>query len=385
MKANGAESYIPWPYTVVPLAAIVSPFFLGMIADRYFSAEKVQGVLHILGGLIMFGVSTISPAENTTTFIVMLFLHALCYMPTLGLSNTISFNSITNQEKQFPIIRVCGTIGWIIAGLTLSMLGADKTAMMFQLTGAIGIVLGIYSFTLPHVPPTPTNEPISFGEIIGAKSFVLFRDPSFTVFLVCSTLLCIPLAAYYSYAPVLLETVGVENVAARMSMGQGSEIFFMLVMPLFFAFLGVKWMLAVGMLAWVIRYVAFSFGAADLNFNLIYLGILLHGICYDFFFVTGQIYVDKKASPEIRSQAQGLLVLVTQGIGMIVGAQIAGRLYNSMAPTGEEISVEMYSEFWKLYWYYPAGFAFLILLAFVALFREKSNNTTEPEIAVTSV
>jgi nucleoside transporter len=250
-------------------------------------------------------------------------------MPTLGLTNTLAFHNITSQEKQFPIIRVFGTIGWIVANWVVSAwLHADKEPTQFYVTGGAAILLGLYSFTLPHTPPPAAGKKTHVREVMGLDALRRLSSFPFWVFIVSSFLICIPLAAYYSYAPVYADAVGFKDVAFNMSFGQVAEIFFMLVMPLFFAFLGVKWMLLVGMAAWVARYGLFAGAADDGILWMVLAGIILHGICYDFFFVTGFIYTDKKCTPEIRGQAQGLLVLVTQGLGLGIGAQVIGKIRN---------------------------------------------------------
>lgn len=332
MTAHGMLDWVGWAYTVGPIAAIISPFFLGLVADRFFATERVLGVMHILGAISMFCVPMAAEA-GSTVFIVVLFLHMLCYMPTLGLTNTLAFHNIENQEKQFPVIRVFGTIGWIVANFVVSKLfHADFRVEQFYITAAACVVLGLFSFTLPHTPPPAAGKKASVREILGLDALKLMKQPSFAVFIVCSFLICIPLAAYYAFAPIFAGKVGYQDVASNMLFGQISEIFFMLAMPLFFVRLGVKWMLFVGMLAWVVRYGLFSYAHADDIMWMVMFGIVLHGICYDFFFVTGFIYTDKKCTPEIRGQAQGFLVLVTQGLGLGLGAQIMNRIVGAYTP-----------------------------------------------------
>lgn len=374
MTAMGMADLTHWPYTVNPIAAIVSPFFLGLIADRYFATEKVLGVLHILGGIIMF--ATPMTTGNSTVFIVMLLAYNLCYMPTLGLTNTLAFHNITDQEKQFPLIRVFGTIGWIVAGLFISFglvylapegVKPDVTALPLYTTAVASILLGMYSFSLPHTPPQGAGQPVSVRTILGVDAFHTLKSKPFFIFLASSFLLSIPLAAYYNFAPIFVNASGVENVAATMSLGQASEVLFMLLMPLFFRRLGVKWMLIVGMAAWVVRYGLFAWAAPDGIFWMIALGILLHGICYDFFFVTGQIYVDKKSTPAIRGQAQGMLVLVTYGLGMFIGAQIAGNVFNSFLDGATALGPDA----WASFWWIPAAFAAAIMVFFALFFNDK--------------
>ena len=368
MVANKMADGIFWAYTVGPIAAIISPFFLGMIADRFFATERVLGVMHILGGLALMAAPYIAQqqGEDYWPFIAVLALHMLCYMPTLGLSNTLAFHNMTNQERQFPLIRVFGTIGWIAANWVVSKLyHADTTATQFYIAGGAGIALGLFSFTLPHTPAPAAGKKAAARDILGLDSLALMKQPSFAIFVVSSFLICIPLAAYYAYAPVYAAAAGFEDVAFNMSFGQISEILFMLVMPLFFARLGVKWMLTIGMLAWVTRYGLFA--AADQNVLwMIFTGILLHGICYDFFFVTGQIYVDKKANRQIRGQAQGFLVLITQGVGMLIGAQVVGRLVNAYT---QEVDGVRTGD-WKTVWLIACIAAALVMVLFALLFRD---------------
>ncbi|MDW8208117.1 MAG: nucleoside permease [Chloroherpetonaceae bacterium] len=363
MDSNGMKDAIAWAYSVGPIAAIVSPFFLGMIADRFFATERVLAVMHLLGGALLLLAPAVAAGGSPVAFVGLLLLHTLCYMPTLGLTNTLAFHNVTHPEKQFPLIRVFGTIGWIVANIVVSkMLHADTSALQFYVAGGAGILLGLYSFTLPHTPPPAAGQKSTVHDILGLDALALMRQTAFAVFLISSFLICIPLAFYYSWAPVFVKNMGFADPAFNMSFGQMSEIFFMLVMPAFFARLGVKYMLLVGMGAWVARYGLFA-AAADSNITwMILAGIILHGICYDFFFVTGQIYVDRKASAKIRGQAQGLLVLVTQGLGMLIGAQVAGRVVS--ANTVNDVTA------WKSVWLLPCIAAGVIMLVFFLLFRE---------------
>ena len=358
MKAHGMFDQVKWAYTVGPIAAILSPFFLGMIADRFFATERVLAAMHLLGAAAMFAAPT-AAGISPNLFITTLLVHMLAYMPTLGLTNTLAFHNIESQERDFPVIRVFGTIGWIAANWVISyVFQADSKPIQFYVTGAAGVLLGIYSVTLPHTPPPAAGKEASIREILGVDSLKLLKERSFLVFIVGSFLICIPLAAYYAFAPVYAGKVGIERVAGVMSLGQVSEIVFMLLVPWFFRRLGVKWMLAVGMLAWAVRYGLFA--AADANNVqwMVLIGIILHGICYDFFFVTGFIYTDKKASSAIRGQAQGLLVLVTQGLGLGIGAQVVGAL------VPEEPD-------WQKIWLIVAAMASIVLVLFVLLFNEK--------------
>lgn len=388
MNARGMKpEAIGDAYSVGPIAAILAPVFLGMIADRFFASQVVLGLLHLIGGALLIAAPNVVPSSGSTAyptaFIGILFAHMLCYMPTLGLSNTVAFHNITNAEKQFPLIRVLGTIGWIVAGFVVGFLaknaagaGAAETAInsqpvFFYAAGGCGLVLGVFSFTLPHTPPPAKGKPFNISDALGLESIKLLKNPPFAVFILCSFLICIPLAAYYSFAGVYASAAGVTNIPVKMSFGQMSEIFFMLVMPLFFVRLGVKWMLAVGMLAWVVRYGLFAGawgGSAENSIvPMVLAGIILHGICYDFFFVTGQIYVDKKAPVTVRGQAQGFLVLITQGLGMLVGNQVFPRIVNhyTTGPEGAQVKD------WKAIWMVPTVAAAAILVIFVALFKDR--------------
>jgi nucleoside transporter len=313
-----------WTYSAGPIAAMISPFIVGMIADRFFSTERVLGVMHLLAGGAMLAATTVMKSDAPSPNVIngIFFFHMLCY-----------------TEKEFPIIRVFGTIGWIVAGIVLAFSSTlvagsnwSNDIEMFYLAGGAGIVLGLYSFTLPHTPPPSAGKQVSLGELFGADALVLLKKPSFFVFMASSLLICIPLAFYYQMAERTVAQAGIADPAFKMTFGQMSEIIFMLLMPLFFARLGVKWMLFVGMLAWVVRYGLFALGAPDGVAWMILLGVTLHGICYDFFFVTGQIYTDKVAPDSIRSQAQGMLVLFTLGLGMFIGAKTAGYIENSYTP-----------------------------------------------------
>jgi nucleoside transporter len=374
MTAEGMGDLTHWPFTVNPIAAIAAPFFLGLVADRYFSTEKVLGVLHLLGGLVLLTVPQFSGAP--VVFVLLLLLYNLCYMPTLGLANSIAFHNIVDQEKHFPLIRVFGTIGWIVAGLVVSLVlrrfvtGAmlpEQTPMPLYMAAVMSVVLGLYSFSLPHTPPPAAGEKVSLRSIVGLDALKALGSTPFYVFLGASLLISIPLAAYYNFTQLFLEATGFQNIASTQTLGQMSEVIFMLLMPLFFVRLGVKWMLVAGMGAWVLRYALFALAAPGEIFWMIILGILLHGICYDFFFVTGQIYVDKKSTPAIRGQAQGMLVLVTYGLGMLIGAQAAGNLFNAFLGDATALTLGQ----WRQFWFIPAAFAAVIMVGFALLFNDR--------------
>jgi len=389
IKKSGMDGLTGAAYTVGPLAAIIAPFFLGMVADRFFSTERVLAFLHLLGGVFLclapsmaepFTLGPPPPDSSlfyqlflhdlpayTQPFTLCLFAHMLCYMPTLGLTTSLAFNHLENQERDFPLVRVLGTIGWIVGNIAVSQLpGADQSPWQFYLAGGAAILLGFYSVTLPHTPPPSKGKPTSFGQILGVDSFRLFRNPSYAVFIICSFLICIPFAGYYQQARNYVDYVGMlidDSATVTMSFGQVSEILFMVLMPLFFARLGVKWMLLVGMAAWVARYALFAAAADDKILWMVFLGVLLHGICYDFFFVTGMIYVDKRATKDIRHQAQGFLVLVTQGLGLGLGSKLFFAHVMMNSPDGVPD--------WKAIWLYPCLFAAGVMVIFFLFFWDR--------------
>ncbi|HEO72717.1 MAG TPA: MFS transporter [Candidatus Hydrogenedentes bacterium] len=362
-------------YSTTAWAAIITPLSVGMVADRFLPAQAVLGVMHLIGAGLMYWLSTITDAGM---FFWVLLAYALCYMPTLALVNAIAFKQMTDIEKEFPSIRVLGTLGWIVAGLVISyLLGPafksqlgdnpiDATKYPILMAAIASLAMGVYSFTLPHTPPPARGQKFSVSDALGLKALGLMKDLSFAVFLIGSLLICIPLAFYYAFTNMFLVDVGVQNVAAKMSMGQMSEVVFMLVMPFFFKRLGVKKMLLVRMAAWVVRYAFFAYGGPDMPLVLmLYGGILLHGICYDFFFVTGQIYVDKAAPPEIRANAQGLIAMVTYGAGMVIGNFVAGRVV-------DKYTLESGAYVWKTIWTIPGVMGLVVVILFALMFREKA-------------
>jgi nucleoside transporter len=320
---NFTGQQIGFAYNCTALAAMLSPFFVGMVADRFFATEKILAALHLLGGLFLFGVSQ---ARTFSTFYPLLIGHTLCYMPTLALTNSISFAQMKDPGKEFPGIRVLGTISWICAGLTVDRLFLAKaitTPLPFQMAAVVSILMGLYCLTLPHTPPNVTGR-VTVRDVLGLDALQLMKERSFAIFVFAAFLICIPLTFYFSFTPTFLADCNVTNIPGKMTMGQMSEIFFMLVMPFFFARLGVKWMLIVGMFCWAARYLLFLMGYNAGTVWPLYAGILLHGVCYDFFFVTAYIYVDKKAPETIRAKAQGFIAFVTLGAGMFVGANLSG-------------------------------------------------------------
>ena len=373
MSTHGMERITYWAFTVNPIAAIVAPFFVGLVADRFFATERIFGLLHLIGGLLLLAVP--STASNPGLFIVLLLLYNLCYMPTLGLSSSLGFHHIADQEKDFPKIRVWGTIGWIIAGWLISFVlsrfvsggQAERTSLPLYSAAVASFALAAFSFALPHTPAPARGQHVSVRSIIGVDAFKQLGSPSFYVFIASALLICIPLAAYYNFTQLFLQAANVQNIAATQTLGQMSEMLFMLSMPVMFARWGVKKMLMAGMAAWVLRYALFAAAAPSAIYWVIALGILLHGICYDFFFVTGMIYVDKKSTAAIRGQAQGFFVLVTYGVGMLIGAQVAGRVYARFLGAAPALALDQ----WRSFWILPSVFAAVILLFFALAFHDR--------------
>jgi nucleoside transporter len=379
---NMSDASIGTAYTLSPLAAIIAPFFLGLIADRFFASERVLAVMHLLGGVAMLAVPFVA-AKGTGAFLGMILFHCICFMPTINLTNSVGFANLNNQEKEFPMIRVFGTAGWIVANWTISLMGADKSATQFYIAGVAALILAAFSLILPHTPPPSKGKNITVGEIIGVDALKMFKSRSFAVFAICSFLISIPLAAYYNYAGRMVDDIlsvkdpssPTHPLAAWMSIGQAAELLFMLIMPLFFRKLGVKWMLALGMFSWVARYALFAMGAPHAMLWVAMIGVALHGLCYDFFFVTGFIYTDNRASKQIRGQAQGLIVLLTYGLGLGIGGYLVGEFgqYIFGAANTPAARLALFQKFWI----WPAAFAAAVLVVFVLLFR---NDFNEPPI-----
>jgi nucleoside transporter len=347
------------------LAAMISPFFVGMVADRLLATERILAALHLLGGLMLFYAST---QTGFGPFYGVLLVYALCYMPTLALSNSLSFRQMQDPARDFPSVRVLGTIGWIVAGLVIGTAGIEATAAPMQIAAGGSIALGLFCLVLPHTPPlqTASTGRVSMWEVLGLDALKLLGERSFAVFVLGSFLICIPLQFYYAFANPFLNELNMTNAAGKMTLGQMSEIFFMLVMPWFFRRLGVKYMLLIGMAAWAVRYVLFAYGNTGPLIWMLYAGIVVHGICYDFFFVTGQIYVDQKAPAHLRAAAQGLIAFVTLGVGMFLGSWLSGRVVDRFAlaaPAGGA------SHAWDRIWLVPAIGAGAVLLLFALLFR----------------
>ncbi|TKC04418.1 nucleoside permease [Pedobacter frigoris] len=357
--------------------AIIAPFIIGLIADKYFNAEKILGVLHIVGALLMYQMYN---SEDISVFYPYVLGYMILFMPTLALVNSVSFNQMKDPEKEFSTIRVFGTIGWITAGLMISYIfhwdSAESTTAgllknTFAMAGIASLILGLFSFALPKTPPKgASGEKVKISEILGLDALKLLKDKNFAIFFISSILICIPLAFYYQNAHPFLSNVGVDNPTGKMTIGQISEVLFLLLLPVFFTRFGFKKTILVGMLAWAVRYALFAYGnATDLSFMLI-IGIALHGICYDFFFVSGQIYTNAAAGEKYKSSAQGLITLATYGVGMLIGFEVAGMITDSYKTADGVFD-------WKMIWIIPSGIALVVFLLFAVFFTDKKKIEAE--------
>ena len=357
LKSSGVQ--IGAAYSALAIATMISPFFVGLIADRFFAAQRIMGVLHLMGAVLLFLATKIT--GNTAFYWVILF-YSLLYMPTIALSNSIAFNQMTDPGKQFPWIRVFGTLGWIVAGLMIGGLKIEPTIYTFMIAGGVSATLGLLSFILPDTPPKG-KQASSASKALGTEAFVLFKSKPYLVFFIAAILVCIPLSFYYGWANPFLNELMVENAAGKMTMGQFSEAIFILAIPFLFNRIGVKKMLLMGMTAWILRYIFFAYGNTGVNMWMLYAGIILHGVCYDFFFVTGYMYTEKKAGEKIKNAAQGLFTFATYGVGMFIGTLISGKVVDKyLIPEGHN---------WKGIWFVPAYIALAVLIYFILFFKEK--------------
>lgn len=367
---NAAGGEIAMAFSTQSWGAIIAPFIIGLIADRYFNAERILGILHILGAVLMYQMYV---ATDFASFYPYVLAYMIAYMPTLALVNSVSFRQMTDPSKEFSKIRVFGTIGWIVAGLVISYvfswdaqeaISGGMLKNTFLMTAIASLLLGIYSFTLPKTPPAVSKgEKLTVSDILGLDALKLLNNRNFAVFFVSSILICIPLAFYYQNANPFLVEVGVANATGKMTIGQISEVLFMLLLPVFLTKYGIKKTLLFGMLAWAIRYALFAFGNADSLVFMLLLGIALHGICYDFFFVSGQIYTDSKAGEKFKSSAQGMITLATYGVGMLIGFWVAGQITDYFVVDGGHA--------WESIWMFPAGFAVLVFILFGIAFKKE--------------
>jgi nucleoside transporter len=356
------------------IGAIVAPFVIGLIADRFFSAQKILGVLHLAGAVLLWQASS---ATDFGAFYPYILIYMILYMPTLALVNSISFRQMQNPQQEFASIRVLGTVGWIVAGLTIAKLGWEESGTLvltLKMAAGASALLGGFSFLLPATPPVKKEGPTTMGDLLGLDAIRLLKNRSYLVFFLASVAICVPLSFYYGFTNPFLNEVGMKSAAGVQSLGQVSEVLFMLLIPVFFSRLGVKKMLAIGMLAWVVRYVFFAFGNADSTYWMLIAGIVLHGICYDFFFVTGQIYTDNLAGEQSKSAAQGFITLATYGVGMLIGSLLSGQIVDAHKTTGDLHD-------WHTIWLIPAAIAAAVLVAFLLLFKDQRVSAPAEEMS----
>jgi nucleoside transporter len=354
------------------VGAILAPFFVGLIADRLFNTQKVLALLHIAGAILLYIASL---QTSFLPFYVIVLVYCLCFMPTLSLTNSLAFRQMQNTQEQFGSIRVLGSGGWILAGLLIGTLRLESTAIPMRLAAVASLLMGIYCFTLPKTPPLAKTERFSLDSIFPRETLNLLRERSMLVFAIASFLICIPLQFYYAFTNLFLNQAGVSNAAGKMTGGQVSEVVCMVLIPWFFRRLGVKYMLAAGMFAWVARYIFFAYGTVGSRMWMLWAGILLHGICYDFFFVTGQIYIDRKAPPNLRAAAQGLITFITYGLGMFVGSWLSGAVVNHyVLPTAQ--GTLTYD--WRAIWLFSGCASVIVLLLFLLSFSDKRADIDAP-------
>ncbi len=356
-------------YSTLAWASIISAFFVSMIADRFFSAQKLTGFLHLASGIIMYLVSQLKEPE---IFFWVLLLYMIFYMPTIALTSAIAFRHSPEAGKQFPLIRVLGTIGWIVAGIAISVLKIEKSQVPMQIASGLSIILGLYSFTLPKTPPKALGTTVRIKDVLGLDALKMMKNRSFAILIIATLLISLPFAMYHQFANMSMNDAGLTNVAGKMTLGQMSEVIFMLLMPVFFVRLGIKKMMLMGMFAWFLRYLLFAFGNnADLV-SFFYTGVILHGICFDFFYVSAQIYVDKKAPQNLRASLQGFLTLITYGIGWLIGTNMSGWLlqkYQVVDATSKVIGHN-----WLNIMLYPSLIALVVAIAFIIMFKQENDS-----------
>jgi nucleoside transporter len=365
LKFDGVQ--VGAAYGAMAIGAIIAPFFVGMIADRFFATQKILALLHLLGAGALFWASN---EESFGRLYPLLIVYAVCYAPTLSLTNSLAFDNMQDQAREFPMVRVLGTIGWIVAGQLVGQLGLEVTAAPMRIAAAASVALGLFSLLLPHTPPHAAGKPLNIRDVLGLDALSLMKDRSFATFVIGSFLLCIPLQFYYTWTNPFLNELGMAAPASKMTLGQMSEILFMLALPALLHRFGSKTILLAGMAAWGARYLLFAHGNTGPGAWMLYAGILLHGVCYDFFFVTGQIYVDQRAGLRIRAAAQGFLTFITQGVGYLIGSFVSGVVVQQFVlPAG--------GHDWHAIWLRPAVGAAAILVVFALLFRGEGERRAE--------
>jgi nucleoside transporter len=348
------------------LASMISPFFVGLIADRFFASEKVLAVLHILGAVLLY---LVTKQTSFGAVYGLMFAYCLCFFPTVSLTNSLTLRQLKDPGRDFPLIRVFATFGWIAIGYVIGQLGVEASHVQFLIAAGASVVMALFSLTLPHTPPPNQGQPISARAILGLDALVVMKDPTFLVFVIASILACIPLTFYFSFTNAYLNELHVPNSAGKMALGQVSEVGMMLLMPLIFRRVSVKWILLGGLIAWTVRYALLAYGNADSGMWMFYLAILLHGVCYDFFFMTGQLYTDMQAPSNLRAAAQGLIIFLTYGVGMFIGSEISGVAVDYFTTTD---AAGIATRDWKSFWLVSSAGAGVILLMIAALFRSNA-------------
>jgi len=347
------------------LASMISPFFVGLIADRFLSTERVLSALHFIGAILLWRVAS---AQTFGAVYGLLLAYCLCYFPTIALTNSLTLQHVKDAGRDFPLIRVFGTLGWIAIGVAVGSLGFEKSATPFLLASGASVVMGLFSLMLPHTPPVARGNTLGIREVLGLDALVMMKDRSFLVFAIASILACVPLTFYFSFTNDYLNDVHFTNAAGKMTLGQVSEVGMMLVMPFVLRHVSVKRILMIGLAAWTVRYTLLAFGDSGPRAWMFYAAILVHGVCYDFFFMTGQLYTDQQAPAHLRSAAQGFLTFMTYGVGMYAGSLISGNALDFFTTGSGADAVRN----WKTFWLTSAAGAFVILLIVGVLFRSRA-------------
>jgi nucleoside transporter len=381
MNERGMSSQvIAWAYSVAPIAAIVTPFFMGVFADRFINAEKLQAALLFLSGIFICLAPQFATPDSGAIFVCMLLAHTLCFMPTLGLSNTICLKHLANSEKDYPIVRVFATLGWIVAGLAVSFVfHAEKTEVQFYVAGTAAFLVSLHSLFLPATPPPAKGKSIRIGELMGLDTLPYFKRLSFAVFMFASLLACVAMMPYWALGSSFVNKLGIERSGGFLTLGQVAELFVLaLVLPVFIRTFGIKWTMLIGILSWIVRFVLFSFAATNSGtpmMTMMVVAVILHGFSYDFVFVSGYLYVDKHVREDVRAQAQGLLVVFTQGIGFLVSSQIfVNWIFTTMTAEDDSLAV------WKAFWMTPVFYLIAVLLGFAVFFREREPPAVKPDL-----
>jgi nucleoside transporter len=359
------------------LASMISPFFVGFIADRFFSMERVLAVLHLIGAVVLFMVTKVTSFGSVYG---LMLLYCLCYFPTIALANALTLRQVKDAAKEFPIIRVFATIGWIAISVVIGMMRIETSPVTFLIASGMSVIMSVFCLTLPHTPPSASGQAVSARSILGLDALVMLKRRSFAVFVIASILACIPLTFYFSFTNAYLNEIGVQNAAGKMSLGQVSEVGMMLAMPFIFRRATVKSILLMGLMAWAVRYGLLAYGNAGSGMWMFYLAILLHGVCYDFFFMTGQLYTDQEAPADLRGTAQGLITFLTYGVGMFAGSILSGTAVDFFSRTEGAVTVRNWTAFWL-----SSGLAAAAILLLVTIgFKNKDKVQTRQEVLATA-